>query len=83
MPQFSYLAELVDPRPHDAGRHSYQGMPLLPVSYECDWMTSNETLQRAVSAEMWSLVNTKASGRPGDSFFLCTSGCDLSSFQSR
>jgi hypothetical protein len=59
MPQFSYLAELVDPRPRDAGRRSYQGMPLLPVSYECHWMTSCEDLQHAVSTEMWSLVNTK------------------------
>jgi hypothetical protein len=70
MPQFTYLAELVDPRPHDAGRHSYQGMPLLPVSYECDWMTSDEALQGAVNTEMWSLVNTKVSGRSGDSFLL-------------
>jgi hypothetical protein len=57
MPQFNYLAELVDPRPHDAGRRSYQGMPLLPVSYECDWMTSSEDLQRVVATEIRNFVN--------------------------
>ncbi len=55
MAQFGYLAELVDPRPRDGGRRSHQGMPLLPVSYECDWMTSNIALQRAVITEMSSL----------------------------
>lgn len=52
MKQFSYLAELVDPRSHDGGRFSYQGTTFLPVSYECDWMTSNEDLQRAVAREI-------------------------------
>ena len=52
MQKYSYLAELVDPRPHDGSRFSYQGMPLLPVSYEYEWMMSNEALQRAVVNEM-------------------------------
>ena len=84
MPQFSYLAELVDPRPHDAGRRSHQGMPLLPVSYECDWMTSNEALQRAVSTEMWSLCEHEGLREAPETASSCVrSGCDLSSFQSR
>jgi hypothetical protein len=31
-------------------------MPLLPVSYECDWMICNEKLMRAISQEMWRVV---------------------------
>jgi hypothetical protein len=56
MQRFSYLSELVDPRPSDGIRLSYQGMPLLPVSYECDWMTFNEDLQRAVSKEIHNFM---------------------------
>lgn len=52
MQKYGYLAELVDPRPHDGSRFSYQGMPLLPVSYECEWMISSEALQLAVIKEM-------------------------------
>jgi hypothetical protein len=52
MLQFSYLAELVDPRPHDGSRSSYRGMPLLPVSYDCEWMISSEVLVRAVTKEI-------------------------------
>ena len=55
--QFTYAAELIDPRPHDGGRISYLGKPLLPVSYDCEWMTSNEELQRAVTKEMWNFAN--------------------------
>lgn len=47
-----HISDLVDPRPHDGERFSYRGMVLLPVSYECDWMTSNRALQRSVGQEM-------------------------------
>ena len=57
MKRFSYFAELVDPRSHDGGRFSYQGMTVLPVSYECDWMTSSEDLQRVVDTEIRYFVN--------------------------
>ena len=57
MKQFSYPAELVDPRSHDGGRFSCQGMTVLPVSYECDWMTSSENFQRVVAREIWKFVN--------------------------
>lgn len=57
MKQYSYSAELVDPRSHDGGRFSYQGMTFLPVSYECDWMTSSEDLQRVVATEIRNFVN--------------------------
>ena len=45
-------SELVDPRPYDGGRVSYGGMPLLPVSFECEWMSSDTALQRAIAREM-------------------------------
>lgn len=46
------VSELIDPHPYYAKRCSYRGMPLLPVAYECDWMTSSKALQRAVTEEM-------------------------------
>jgi len=57
MKQFNYLAELVDPRPHDGDRFAYQGLTFLPVSYECDWMSSSEDLQDAVTREIWIFAN--------------------------
>lgn len=77
MPQFSYLAELVDPRPHDGGRRSHQGMPLLPVSYECDWMTSNEALLCAVITEMSSLCEHEGLQEAPETASSCVgSGCE-------
>ena len=46
-------SELVDPRPFDGGRVSYGGMPLLPVSFECEWMSSDTVLQRAIAREIF------------------------------
>jgi hypothetical protein len=46
-------SELVDPRPYDGGRLSYDGMPLLPVSLECEWMSSDMALQHAIVNEMF------------------------------
>jgi hypothetical protein len=47
------VSELVDPRPYDGGRLSCDGMPLLPVVLECDWMGSDANLQRAIVEQMW------------------------------
>jgi hypothetical protein len=55
MQKYNYLAELVDPRPHDGSRFFYRDMPLLPVSFECDWMVSNEALLFAVTREILKL----------------------------
>ena len=38
MQEFYDVSELVDPRPFDGTRSTYRGMPLLPISYDCDWM---------------------------------------------
>ena len=55
MKMFREVSELVDPRPHDGSRLSYRGMPLLPVAYECEWMASNNLLQRAVIEQMFGI----------------------------
>lgn len=47
------VSELIDPRPIDGSRLSYNGKPLLPVSYECKWMSSNHMLQRAVIEQLF------------------------------
>jgi hypothetical protein len=47
-----HFSDLVDPRPQDGDRSCYQGMVLLPVSYECDWMASNRALQRSIGEQM-------------------------------
>lgn len=52
-------SELVDPRPHGGGRLSYGRMPLLPVSLECDWMSSDVTLQRAIACEIFAIETEK------------------------
>jgi hypothetical protein len=56
LPQLRKVSELVDPRPHDGGRLLYQDMPLLPVSYECDWMRGNEVVRRAVVNEIYLIA---------------------------
>jgi hypothetical protein len=55
MQHFSDVSELVDPRPIDGTRFTYQGMPLLPVSYDCDWMVSNDVLLSAVREEVFDI----------------------------
>jgi hypothetical protein len=52
MPNFYDVSDLVDPRPIDGTRFTYQGMPLLPVSYDCEWMASNKVLLSAVYEEV-------------------------------
>ena len=53
MDEYRSVSELVDPRPLNEGRSAYQGMALLPVSYECDWMMANTGLLRLVGEEMF------------------------------
>jgi hypothetical protein len=47
------VSDLVDPRPIDGTRFTYRGMPLFPVSYDCDWMVSNKVLLSAVCEEVF------------------------------
>ena len=53
MKMFYEASELVDPRPNYASRFSYRGMPLLPVSYDCDWMVSDKALRHAVKEQIF------------------------------
>lgn len=55
MRRFSHVTELVDPRPIDGIRLTYRGMPLLPVSYDSDWMVSNDVLLSAVGEEVFDI----------------------------
>ena len=56
MQNFVDVTELVDPRPFGGARFTYQGMPLLPVSYDCDWMVSNKVLLSAVGDQVFDLA---------------------------
>ena len=53
MQEFYDVSELVDPRPFDGNRSTYRGMPLLPISYDCDWMVSNRVLLNAACKEVF------------------------------
>lgn len=53
MQMFREVSELVDPRPYDGGRLSYAGKAVLPVSLECEWMSSDSALQRAIWRELF------------------------------
>jgi hypothetical protein len=53
MQDFHDVLELVDTRPFDGTRFTYRGMPLLPVSYDCEWMLSHKTLLKAVCEEVF------------------------------
>jgi hypothetical protein len=61
--------ELVDPRHYDGGRLSYGGMPLLPVSLECEWMSSDTALQRAIVREMFVIGSETPAELPASSSF--------------
>ena len=52
MQNFYDVSDLIDPLAFDGTRFTYQGKPLLPVSYDCDWMSSNKVLLRAVWEEV-------------------------------
>ena len=54
--RYRNVSELVDPRPIIGDRLSYRGMALLPVSFECDWMVSSNTLQRAIAKELLAMA---------------------------
>ena len=56
---FREVSELVDPRQGDGGRLSYNGMPLLPVSLDCEWMSSDAALQRAIVKEMFVIGSAR------------------------
>ena len=53
MQEFYDVSELVDPRPFDGTRSTYRGMPLLPITYDCDWMVSNRVLLSAACKEVF------------------------------
>jgi hypothetical protein len=53
MQEFYDVSELVDPRPFDGIRSTYRGMPLLPISYDCDWMVFNRVLLSAACKEVF------------------------------
>ena len=53
MQNFHDFSELVDPRPFDGTRFTYRGMPLLLVSYDCEWMVSSKVLLSAVCEEVF------------------------------
>ena len=53
MQEFYDVSELVDPRPFDGTRSTYRGMPLLPISYDCDWMVSNRVLLSVACKEVF------------------------------
>lgn len=55
MQNFYNVSELIDPRPIDGTRFTYRGMPLLPVSYDCEWMVSNDVLLSAVRKEVFDI----------------------------
>jgi len=55
MQDFCDASDLVDPRPIDGTRFTYRGMPLLPVSYDCEWMSSNKALVNAVREEVFTI----------------------------
>jgi hypothetical protein len=50
--RYQNFMELAEPRPHNGITYLYRGMPLLPISFECDWMTSDNALRRAVIQQM-------------------------------
>jgi hypothetical protein len=55
MRNFYDVSDLVDPRPIDGTRFTYRGMPLLPVSFDCAWMVSNDVLLSAVREEVFDI----------------------------
>jgi hypothetical protein len=54
--RYRNIMELADPRPIDGIRYLYREMPLLPVSYECDWMISDDGLRHAVIEQMFVIA---------------------------
>jgi hypothetical protein len=54
---YGNLMELADPRPHNGVTYLYRGMPLLPISFECDWMRSDDALRRALIQQMFVLAS--------------------------
>ncbi|MBV8437375.1 MAG: hypothetical protein JOY95_07670 [Silvibacterium sp.] len=59
MEKYREVSDLLDPRPGDGGRLSYDGMPLLPVSYECKWMVSDTGFQQAVMVQLFVIGSEK------------------------